>query len=120
MKKYVKILENSEMIDKLQCSDYLLSGKRQILISILTNPDIDINEKLFNKYCDDYIESYIYSEECRSFLQAQYIDPFFDGYKEWSLEYLSSKLTILVDEANLTDRNIQSLKGNFVEVGGVL
>lgn len=104
MRRYtVKV--DTDTIDDISCAGYLESSHSDIIRSILTNPNFNINDEMFQKYCEKYTEAYMNYGEYKSQLQQKYIGNLVYAVHEWNLDFSSGLLTITVPiEDNETDQ----------------
>lgn len=112
-----RIFIEHELGNALSCAAYLKDGREDVLRRIITTPDLNINEKMFEKYDNEYITSYIYLEELKAQMENDYLGEIKQQCKcEWSLLYSTRELTVTVDDDD-TGLNGDELDQLFAENG---
>lgn len=110
-----RIFIERELGDALSCAAYLKEGREDVLRRIITTPDLDINEKMFEKYDTEYVTSYIYLEELKAQMENDYLGEIKQHCNcEWSLVYSTRELTVTVDDTGYDDETLDQL---FAENG---
>lgn len=117
MNRTYKCYIDQELATKISCAAYLSESHEKVITSILTNPDLQINDELFNKYVDKHIEAYVYEQELKGYMEHQYVTPIpvRDGEIPWSLAYATGKLQVTIDDDTFTDDTESFLQKNGFE-----
>lgn len=100
-----------DIVDKLQSVQYFYEGSKNILVSILTIPSLSINDGMFDKFVDKYMNDYVIYELYKLEIEANYLHDLKAAlpYKEytWLVDYTTTNLAVSVD---LTDDEYNKIK----------
>ena len=113
---YLSKTVDAELIEKLEVVGYHLSSKKDVLLQILQNQNINISEERFEKYCKEYDDLYIQYEKWKAFAESLYVLPLLDFIKaskrsfEWTIEYNTFLINI-----KLHDFDRSNILGDFQE-----
>lgn len=109
MRKY-HIYIDHEIGNAISCAAYLTEGQRDVIVRIISNPDIKINLELFEYYERSYIENYMYLEELKAKMENDYLGVLKQTYNcEWNLTYSTRELVVSVLDTDKTNEEIDEV-----------
>ena len=76
------------------------NSRKDIIVYILSNKDINISKERFDEYQKEYEEKYFAFEQIKKEIEKNYVFPAIkdiSSYISWSLDYDTSTITIEVD-----------------------
>lgn len=93
MEKHIEIPESiTNMIRRLELD---AKGYKDIIIYILSHNDLNISDKQFDRYQEQYLNANAAFEYAKAELAKKYIT---NKYKSWNLNYYNNTLTIIEEE----------------------
>lgn len=115
--KVYRIYVEPDLAEELNCAHYLQNSQHAVIESILTNPNLNINEDLFKKYCDEYTYSYMYYEECKVKLEQLYLGEIVERSTcNWNLNFATKLLTVTVDDDDNSEIDVLFREREFERV----
>lgn len=96
-----------EDAQSLSAAIFLSDASKEVLMEILTNPDIDINKELFSQYVNEYSDQRVYVDLLKRRMSAKYIpsDFYVDKVVSWNITFTSGSLIVNVPIEDPTDRD---------------
>lgn len=97
MTKVITVPE--EIRDLVQKTNVERDARRDILVFLMENSDVNIPPERFDKYQKEYDEKYLAFEQAKRKIEQEYVLPAVDGKpNNWSLDYSTCEITINVNE----------------------
>ena len=84
----------SNLVDLIESYQYEVNA-RMNLISFCIDKGISLENEIFKRYHDEYIEFTVKYEQAKRQITETYVDPYYPNSR-WSLDFDSCKLTIEV------------------------
>ena len=97
MTKVITVPE--EIRDLVQKANVERDARRDILIFLMGNNDVNISPERFDRYQKEYDEKYLAFEQAKRKIEQEYVLPAVDGKSNnWSLDYSTCEITININE----------------------
>lgn len=88
----VKVTEEDN--DKLMAATMIVNSLKDVVVNVLTIPDIQISIEKFKSYIDDYVDKYLYAEFLKNEIAKKYIDNDKIVYS-WNIDFNTQTMSIV-------------------------
>lgn len=88
----VKVTEEDN--DKLMAATMIVNSLKDVVVNVLTIPDIQISTEKFKTYIDDYVDKYLYAEFLKNEIAKKYIDNNKMVYS-WNIDFNTQTMGII-------------------------
>lgn len=99
MSKTIEIAVAEDIRDMVQKAHIERDARRDILVYILANPDLNISKERIDEYQKEYDEKFSIFEQVKQKIEDKYVMPATNGKaSNWSLDYSTCIITITIND----------------------